>query len=262
MKYPKGSGWIRLDKRLLPAAAMVFLTPAMLVAQTPDGTPASRKTPHFEYSVAVIRLSKEGNDNWSINNSSDTLSAQNASVKALLAEAYSIREDLISGEPAWANSDHYDIRAKILDADPDALKKLTDADHRVMLQALLVERFHLRVHTETKTLPVYDLIQAKSGLKLPEVTSAPKPGATMEADSFRGISRGSMSTHFSGSEAELLGHAVTTEQVAFVLAYQVRRTVIDKTGLTGHYDVAFTWAPDSGIGPLPDATAPPIFTAL
>ena len=75
------------------------------------------------------------------------------------------------GGPAWIGSAHYDIDAKA-DGNPNP------SQMRLMMQTLLEERFKLKVHHETKQLPVYKLVVAKIGAKLPE----PKEGSCVAPD--------------------------------------------------------------------------------
>ena len=75
---------------------------------------------------------------------------------------------LISGGPAWIDSDKFDLEAKFdVNQIPDA-KKLTYRQQAEMLQPLLADRFKLAVHQEARELPVYALVAAKSGPKLKE----------------------------------------------------------------------------------------------
>jgi uncharacterized protein (TIGR03435 family) len=140
-----------------------------------------------------------------------------------------------------------------------------------MLQPLLAERFKLKAHTETKQLPVYELIVAKGGPKLKEAT----PGDTY-ANGFKGpdgVGRGGMMRMGRG---QLTGQGVPITTLTNLLSQQLQRTVVDKTGLTGKYDLELNWTPEQGEGglgpppgaaspqaePAPDATGPSIFTAL
>jgi hypothetical protein len=80
----------------------------------------------------------------------------------------------IVGVPSWAKSEPYDVEAKV-DADTaEAWKNLTNVERwkqeQPMLQSLLADRCKLKVHFETKELPVYDLVIARGGLKMNEAT--------------------------------------------------------------------------------------------
>jgi uncharacterized protein (TIGR03435 family) len=90
-------------------------------------------------------------------------------VKALVGTAYSVRDFQIFGGPTWVNSDRFDIEAKA-----EALAGMTSERMPLLLQSLLADRFQLKVHTETRELPVYELAAGKNGSKLRAV-SAPEP---------------------------------------------------------------------------------------
>lgn len=90
------------------------------------------------------------------------------SLKTLLSNAYDFREGLISGLPGWAGSARYDVNAKIVDPDLEALKKLTPEQRKAMLVPVLTGRFHVQVHRETKIRPEYELVIMKDGPKFKE----------------------------------------------------------------------------------------------
>ncbi len=84
----------------------------------------------------------------------DRFTATNTSLKALIALAYKVHASEIFGGPGWVESERYDISARA------AQSKISDAQFRLMLQALLTERFRLTAHRETREEPVYNLILA------------------------------------------------------------------------------------------------------
>jgi uncharacterized protein (TIGR03435 family) len=113
-----------------------------------------------------------------------------------------------------------------------------------MLQNMLADRFKLKLHRETKELPVYVLVVGKNGLKLREST----PGTPSQ---------------ISMSASHIIGHAVPMQALADHLsnaALQLDRPVIDQTKLVGTYDFTLEWTPDTV--PLGDASAPSLFTAV
>jgi uncharacterized protein (TIGR03435 family) len=147
----------------------------------------------------------------------------------LLMEAYDMKYYQLSGFPSWADSDRFDIDAK---AEGEAT--LTKTQYKQMLQTLLADRFRLKVHRETKEMPVYALVAGKGGPKLKE-SVAEKFSLTMRGTQGVAIrvSKGSMeqlATQLSGSGAD--------------------RPVLDKTGLTGTYDYTLNWTPErDGVPP-------------
>ncbi len=155
------------------------------------------------------------------------------------------------GGPRWVYSDYYDFSAK---ADP----KTTRAQiYGPMLQALLEERFKLRVHRDTKTVPVYALTLAKVGLKIQHS----KDGDCIPADDSSGQPPTAPSTrHICGVEVARPGgqgfvydlYGVTMADLAELLSVRMDRDVIDKTGVPGKYDVHLTFAPDESTPGFPN----------
>jgi hypothetical protein len=83
--------------------------------------------------------------------------AANITPKFLLEEAYGVKDNQVSGAPAWLDSEHYDFEAKPEDSSTDQSRKLSFeeryAQHILMLQSLLADRFKLTLDDETKELP-------------------------------------------------------------------------------------------------------------
>jgi uncharacterized protein (TIGR03435 family) len=236
----------------------------------PQAATEDVKVPGFD--VVSIKPNKSGSGMIRVMTKPDGYSATNISLKMLIAAAYGIKDYLISGEPSWAGSARYDIDAKVAGPDVDVLKKLSPEQRRSMLQPLLADRFKLKVHTESKELPVYELVVAKGGSKLKEATL----GDTY-ANGIKGLDgspgrAGMMRV----SRNQLTAQGVPIASLVNMLSQQFQRTVIDKTGLTGKYDLELNWTPeDSAIAgsPMtgggqpggeqpPDSSGPSIFTAL
>jgi len=83
--------------------------------------------------------------------------------------------------PDWINNTRYVIRGKTPDSINDAMKAMTLAErakeYKMMQQSLLADRFQLKVHFETREMPVYQLVVAKGGSKLKETTDPAKRGS-------------------------------------------------------------------------------------
>jgi bla regulator protein BlaR1 len=193
------------------------------------------------------------------------------SMKVLLTLAYDVREFQIVGGPGWINSDRWDIMAKPAAGDsepqPTDPRQVTDAQMKTVreqmqqrLQALLAERCQLKIHRETKEESVYALLPGKNGPKIQ--ASDTKGGSGPRIMMGRGM---------------INGQGVQMEMLATVLSNQLGRTVLDRTGLTGRFDLKLQWTPDPGqsltpLGgapppgvpdlPPPDPNGPSIFTAI
>jgi uncharacterized protein (TIGR03435 family) len=150
--------------------------------------------------------------------------------------------------PGSIESALFDVIAKMTDPDLVAVKKLTDEQRRAMLRPFLLQRFQLKTHVETKTLPVYELVVVPGGPKFKPTAEDKKHGRSM---SINGNNGGIVMT---ASDIPMMELSKKLENFA-------QRTVIDKTGLAGSYDFTLKWSRDGGSEAHPDA-APVIFTAL
>ena len=132
----------------------------------------------FEYEVATIKAYKPGAGEGpgmmrvGINNAADGFIASGATLQMLVAQAYGIQNFQITGAPDWFTTDRFEIDAKMDSAVADALAKLSQDDRTLarqkMLQALLADRFKMKIHRESKELPAYTLTIGKNGSKLVE----------------------------------------------------------------------------------------------
>lgn len=161
------------------------------------------------------------------------LVAQNTSLTILIAIAYNMSDDRIIDKPSWLDGTLYTVRAK-----PEGDAALTEEQYQSLLQDLLRRRFHLAVHRETRQVSGYELVVAKSGLKL---QPAPKSDAMAYI-----LSNG------------LQCPSVSIKTLASLLARPVGHPVVDKTSLTGTYKLDLKFAPNN----VPDSDLPDIFTAV
>jgi uncharacterized protein (TIGR03435 family) len=162
------------------------------------------------------------------------LRARNISLKMLMRSAYSVQDDQIVGGPKWLDSDRYDIDAKT--GGP-----IRGEDEKVFLQHLLADRFHLKLHTDKRELPVYRLEVAKNG---PLV----KPSQSNSSQ---------IRTSRNPGHNQISVVRISIRQFAGMLGRFIGRTVQDATGITGDYDFTLTWDPDGT-----SATVPSLFAAL
>ena len=112
-----------------------------------------------------------------------------------------------------------------------------------MLQTLLDERFAIGKHNEPRVIAHYELAIAKGGLKI----HPSKPDARDDLKYLRG---------------RLGSEWMTMSRFTMLLSRQLRQTVIDKTGLSGGYDIDIEWTPDEPNGAPSEAPGPSIFTAI
>jgi len=252
---------IKVMQRALAAAGL------MLGACHAFGQPAA---PRPEFEVASIKLNKTGDRRIMITPArGGRFTATNIPMQFFITQAYSIKDFQLSGAPAWLMSERYDIEAKA-EGNPSMSEMLP------MVQALLEDRLKLKVHRETKEQQVYALIVAKAGkLHEAEGECPPRPSTPPpppEPDK--------LPTGFCGGffmfPGHLSGQKVGIAQLMDPLSRFTGRVVLDKTNLTGKYDIDLQYTPeggqfptppgggDPGLPPLPpiDPNGPSLFTAL
>jgi uncharacterized protein (TIGR03435 family) len=252
------------------------LTTLLLLAAVSYGQPTAKR-PEFE--VASIKQSAGGDGRFIGTGKSGGFDAKNTPLKNLIAEAYQVKTFQIYGGPAWLASDTYDITAKrdIEGRNAAETREGFEAvwvDLMLRLQVLLEDRCSLKVHKETKELPVYVLTIAKSGLKLEpsncvvvdsEHPATPAPGQP------RPKYCGNSGTTRNGLNAVMTGYGIKMSDLLRWLSNSTSRTVIDKTGYTEEFNARVEWTPDAGLArpgtdekstPAADTTGPTIFTAL
>lgn len=220
------------------------------------------------YDIVSIKPNDTGSGHVDIWVDDAKFTAANVSLATLIEEAYGFKRDQIIGLEGPVNSVRFDIRAKVLEPDLKALDAMTGEERGRMLQPILADRFHMKFHLETKVLPVYQLVLAKGGSKLVQTSAINESAGT--GTTFQGVSSGSISMHTSRTKAELIAHDVPLAVLANNLSSQLSRTVLDKTGLTGRYDIWLKWTPEEGSasmdksadnGTAADA-GPTLFTAV
>jgi uncharacterized protein (TIGR03435 family) len=189
----------------------------------------------------------------------------------LITFAYQIQPFQLQGSPSWLSSDRFDIVAKADGEIPLGPQGTPGTPSRLqlMVRSLLADRFHLVTHPETREMPIYALVLARSDGKLganlkPAKTDCaaargrraggpppapPQPGQPIDCGFMIGF--GSMSVG-----------GMPIVELARTLSQQLGRVVLDKTGLTGAYDFTMTYAPEGrggppGLGPPPGAPEPP-----
>ncbi len=191
--------------------------------------------------------------------------ATGVTLKSLIGAVYDLQDYQISNGPKWTESDTWDIVATTDDG--------SNSKTAERIQALMEDRFKLGFHRETREMPVYALVVAKGGPKFSEdegecpaqPPGPPPPPAPGKAPA-RPCGRLYKGRNY------VYGDKMHLSQIILALSSTLGRTVIDKTGLTGKYDIDLKWTPDQGpalVAPPgapppqpPDPSGPSIFTAI
>jgi uncharacterized protein (TIGR03435 family) len=227
---------LNTPKKLLLTVAGV-LAIAVPVAIGLLNAPSSKAQGSETFEVASIKPSDPAQNGSRFDYGLHKFSGTNITAKSLILNAYDLHDFQLKGGPSWLDSAHYDIQAKANDSqleykgDRNLTKEqiaLYRARRRARLQALLAERFQLKVHSITEEFPVYTLVVAKSG---------PKFQQSKNPDYRRGYSMSVDDGHMTGQE-------LTMADLAGNLSGWSGHIVTDKTGLIGRYDLSLTWAPE------------------
>lgn len=232
----------------------IFLAKVISATLGRAQTPAAR--PRFEVASVKRNMSCGGRRGGGGAPTPGRLNMECATLQTLIENAYSIFADgltmspktiEISGGPGWMLSDTYDISAKAEDGADFAQMA------GPMMQALLEERFKLNTHRESREVPAYFLTVAKGGPKL-ELT---KEGSCVTVDvnhplipvpgQPRPVRCGSQGTSFKDGIVTMSWRGTTMDLLAndFALTRVVGRPIIDRTGLSGQFDIRLAFAPDT-----------------
>lgn len=188
------------------------------------------------------------------------LTAQNTTLRILVMAAYQKQPFQIVGGPPWFNSDKFDINARAEDA------TLTTDQMLEALKTLLADRFKLRLHTETREVPIYALVLARSdgklGAKMKQSAGTCPDFKVQQQQQLEAIAKGGLNAlaaaaakpgestpcSFSGAPQQdtrsgaigLKARGQTIELMTMLLTQLMGRPVVDTTGLKGLYDFELT----------------------
>jgi uncharacterized protein (TIGR03435 family) len=229
-----------------------------------------------EFEVASIKPSAGGERRSMGMGRSGDFEAKNMPLRALIAQAHGVNTFQIYGAPGWVATEAYDIATKKSLESRDGITAKTDFeaywnDTKLRLQVLLEERCSLKVHHETKELPVYHLTIAKGGPKLePSNCVTPDPGAEPLAPGQpRPAYCGNLMVRREGLNSVLTATGVSMSDLVRFLSGTTSRTVIDKTGHADKFSAKLEWTPEER-APRPedastedaDTVGPSLFTAI
>jgi uncharacterized protein (TIGR03435 family) len=244
---------------------LLALLVGFLLGGAPVRTQSTSAAPPQSFDVASIKPDKSGQATSIRAGLHGRFVAVNATLAQLVIWAYSIPQYRLEGRPGWIQSDPFDINAKV-----DAEESTTFELFQARLQHLLADRFRLAVHTEMRELPQFALLVSKNGPKLAESRSNCTP-----ADATRPAAPGAPGQlppcdFLFVRRNQMEGASVTISRLIKGLSLVLKNTVIDRTGLAGHYDVHLEWTPDVPPSPadtnagaaVPEIPGPSLFTAL
>ncbi len=224
-------------KRAISTVALASLG-ALICAQTAEKPP--------EISVVSIKPSDPGTNAMGNRYPPGRFTLTGYSLLSLIENAYSVKEYQVLDAPGWLSSERWTLEGELT-------QPVRMFSYMKLLQPVLAERYHLKIRRETRTMPIYSLVVAKGGPKL----KPPEEGAK------QGTRYGNM----------IVDKRYDIRRLAPDLTGNLNMPVVDKTGLTGEYDMDLKWTPDPArpaFGdvrnpadlPAPDPNRPEIFTAI
>lgn len=216
------------------AIALLLILPLTPAPQSPQDLPA--------FEVASVKRNPNdappGDNPHNMDPSPGHFGMRDVPLRFAVEWAWDLKDYQVEG-PDWIKFDErFDIEAR-------AAGPATDNQMRPMLQRLLIERLHMKVHHETRDLAIYALIRGKGELKL-------KPAAAGEPP------------HLAGNGTAVEFHNFPLSRLTFLLTRRMDRPAIDLTGIDGNFDYAVDI---SGLGNHPgstgeDGSGPSIFSAV
>jgi uncharacterized protein (TIGR03435 family) len=198
-----------MNRKIVPAAFVIAIAVCPVFAESPA------------FDAATIRSTPEDARGSMLGVNPGNLVMRGYDLSRCLQWAYEVQPVQVEG-PDWLKETRFDIMGKT--AAPADEAKL-----RLMLRRLLAERFGLKLHRETRVLPTYEIILAKDGPRLHD--SSDKDPSKLLVSGRKG------DPQFSKDKTGLIAEGATIGDIAGKLSEPLQRPVVDKTGLTEHYDL-------------------------
>lgn len=265
-------------RRWLTMGLLVVAFGGGLRGQTPQASRGSdAKSLAFEVASVKLNTSGDGSQRGIGTPPGGRLMFTDVPLRTIIRFAYDIQNTQLVGGPAWIDTDFFDIEAKAPSAQVASNARVPMDVLRTMTRSLLADRFQLNARHETRQLPIYELVVARKDGRLgPQLRAAavdcdalrrnnqdpppPKDGQPTCGGSLRG--------------GHLILNGWSMSQLSVNLATWADRIVVDRTGLTGGFNLKLEWSLDQrpqfdAIGgparpvEIPaERTGPSIFSAL
>jgi len=251
----------RVSPQIVALCIIGAAAAAHAASQESTSTSAAGKT----FDVASVHANKSGTTQTRFDRMPTGITIVNLPLRAIIQFAYGVSQpSRLVGVPEWTITERFDIAARGTVTGLD--------DFRAMMQALLADRFKLAAHTEQRSLPVFNLIVARSDRRLgpslePSTIDCPPPGLGRGGQVLSGVapSTNEACGVLPGGPGELNMRGLRMELFASMLAVIQQRPVIDSTGLTGSYNIHLLFAPEPIAGRPIEAAVdgrPSLLTAL
>ena len=245
---------------------LAFVCVSLLCANSERGQSSSAQS----FDIISIKPNRSTNSGSSLRDGTHGIPGHfgttDYSLRDVMEYAYNVKAGQIEALPGWASSEKYDIDAKMDDAVAEQERSLPRDQEaqliRTRVQSLLADRFGLRLHHQTKDMPVLALMVAKSGPKLSTEAAKPLPGDAHP------LPPGSFIMKMARSEWIMTSNQASLDLLIRALSGQPEirgHILVDQTDLNGKYTFTLQWAPQNlsaATEPSSESPGPSLFTAL
>jgi uncharacterized protein (TIGR03435 family) len=223
----------------------LFVAPLSCLALL-SGAPLSGQGPAFE--AVSIKVNRSGESRSQFRGTLSGISVTNQTVLDVIRNVWNVNRLQIVGGPSWAGEDRFDIEAR-------ASGKAGRDELVAMMKTMLADRFKLALHPETRPIPVYALVLARSdgrfgptlrqSLAKCDTRNPPAPGTPppQPPPPLDGVDLPSCGTNTGRGMLRAAG--IQLEAFTRNMAGVAGRIIVDKTGLTGTYDMVLRFNPDA-----------------
>jgi uncharacterized protein (TIGR03435 family) len=262
-------------RRLMLGLCLAMATAAVSAQQA---TPTSDS---YSFEVATLKQNKSGERGGGIRRlPGGRVTVTNVPARGLITFAYQLGQYQLVAGPSWLADDKFDIVAKI-EGNPEWEGPGSGRPDpiQVAMRKLLLDRFKLKLHTESRDLDAYALVMVKPGVTGPALKASPTDCKALAEQLRQGKLpptasqpvNGIMPCSIMGRIGQIAFDGFPMSQAAGMMVGQAGRPVVDRTGLTGNWQFLLSFAQERPIGaPAPppgeptaaDPNAPSFFTAL
>ena len=234
-------------------AIVICAANAVLGAQDAGQQPAKpammAKDADPDWDVVTVKPSDSDDSSSGFQVHGRQIFMERESVESMVGFGYGIHAKQIAGAPDWALTERWNIEGV-----PNVPGQPNMKQYETLVRKLLAERFGLKVHTETRELPVYALRVAKDGAATNGkgiVKTAADPNGVLD-----------MHDRINGGQRRIQVTNGSIADIALVLKFYTDRPLVDQTGLPGRYDFQLAWTFDETRAPTDGSAAPSLFTAV
>jgi uncharacterized protein (TIGR03435 family) len=224
------------------ASALVIFGSLFIYAQSPANASHISDDAAVTFVATSIRPSATSQNGYKLRSSSGRLVASGITAKELIEYAYDLESFQVTGGPAWASRDRYDITAVTDDATAasqaaEGHARKTELTIQLMVRKMLKSRFGLLVHTEAAPGPTYEISVADP------MTTTNHPGLESHVADSHPSTGG---TNLPGAYNVTMTN-VPISSLARRLEDYLHAPVVDKTGLPGIFDITLRWYGDDDV---------------